>query len=27
MGYATDRTYAEKLISTIERYGLQQYDY
>jgi len=27
MGYATDRTYADKLISTIERYGLQQYDY
>lgn len=27
MGYATDKTYAEKLISTIERYGLQQYDY
>lgn len=27
MGYATDRTYADKLISTIERYGLQQFDY
>lgn len=26
LGYATDRTYAEKLIGIIERYNLQQYD-
>lgn len=26
LGYATDRTYAEKLIDMIERYNLQQYD-
>jgi len=26
VGYATDRTYAEKLIGTIERYNLQQFD-
>jgi len=26
LGYATDRTYAEKLIDIIERYNLQQYD-
>ncbi len=26
LGYATDRTYAEKLIEIIERYNLQQYD-
>lgn len=26
LGYATDRTYAEKLIDIIERYKLQQYD-
>ncbi|MBL7826021.1 MAG: glucosaminidase domain-containing protein [Saprospiraceae bacterium] len=26
VGYATDRTYAEKLIRTIERYGLNQFD-
>ncbi len=27
LGYATDRTYAEKLIDIIERYNLQQYDH
>ena len=26
IGYATDRTYAEKLIGVIERYDLHQYD-
>lgn len=26
VGYATDRTYAEKLIGVIERYGLHKYD-
>jgi flagellum-specific peptidoglycan hydrolase FlgJ len=26
IGYATDRTYAEKLIGVIERYGLNKYD-
>jgi flagellum-specific peptidoglycan hydrolase FlgJ len=27
LGYATDRTYAEKLIGMIERYKLNRYDH